>query len=54
MIGLVSRHLHLGIRVCVGSGSLNLQASFSAARMGIPGGKVDSLWKTVVAAGGWE
>lgn len=45
MIGLLSGHLHPGIRVCVGFGSLNLQASSFAASTGIPGGKVDSFWE---------
>lgn len=46
MVGLLSGYLHPGIiRVCVGFGSVNLQASSSAARTGIPGDKVDRLWE---------
>lgn len=55
MIGLLSGYLHSGIiRVCMGSGSLNLQASSSAARMGIPGDKVDRLWEDSCCCWGLE
>lgn len=52
MSGWLSVLLHARVRVCVGSSSLDLQASSSAAKMGIPGGRVEAGETVVAAAGG--